>query len=92
MLHVWLGTHFFIQIIIKLLNSKCCNWNGVLLFIGGIFNYLNLAYQSSIEFLFFIGMIIFIIKVFINWHHFQFKNLLKILEKFIIFFYFQLFY
>ena len=54
---------------------------GVLLFIGGILNYLNLAYQSSIEFLFFIGIIIFIIKVFINWHHFQSINLFKNFKK-----------
>ena len=59
---------------------------GTILFIGGILNYFNLAYQNIIIFLFFIGLILFLLKIFTKCHYFKTLKLIKNFKKTYCFF------
>lgn len=54
---------------------------GTILFIGGILNYFNSAYQSIIIFLFYIGLILFLLKIFTKLHYFKTLKLIKNFKK-----------
>ena len=59
---------------------------GTILFIGGILNYFNLAYLGIIIFLFFIGLILFLLKIFTKLHYFKTVKLIKNFKKTYCFF------
>jgi len=80
------GHIFFFKTISKYISLNITIGMAVTLFIGGILNFLNLAYQNTLNIIFFIGVILFIIKVYKIQLNIKSLNFIKDLNKNYFFF------
>ena len=58
------GNVFYLNVVSKYISVNIVIGMGITLFLGGILNILNFAYQSTIDIIFLIGLVLFILKIY----------------------------